>query len=262
MSNTILGIPIIIVLSIVVIDWICEYMDSSLGGGYGTLMTPILLLFGFSLPQIVPAILVSELVSGTWGGYFHHRFNNVSFNLRSPHLKVVICLITTSIVGSIVGVYGMKFIPKYYVKLYIGILVVLIGLSILIFRNKQFKFSWLKIGSLGTIAAFNKGLMGGGYGPLIAGGQLVSGIESKNAVGITTLSEGLVCILGFILYLINFPNLDLRLAPILIISSFIVAPIAAYGVKHIPSMRLKMLMGILTILLGSYTLYNLFMGAK
>ena len=251
-----LGIPIGIVLLIFVIDWVCEYLDSSLGGGYGTLMTPILLLFGFNLLQIVPAILISELVSGLVGGYAHHKFRNVNFSFKSHHSKIALCLIISSIVGSILGVYGMKIIPKYYIKLYIGILVLIIGISILIFRKVNFKFYWFKISSLGTIAAFNKGLMGGGYGPLIAGGQLLSGIESKNAVGITTLSEGIVCILGTILYLFTFKNLDLRLAPILVISSFIIAPLAAFGVKKISSSKLKILMGLLTIILGGFTLFN------
>jgi len=41
----------------------CEYIDSSLGMGYGTTLTPILLLAGFAPVQVVPSILLSEFVT-------------------------------------------------------------------------------------------------------------------------------------------------------------------------------------------------------
>ena len=44
--------------------FLCEYVDSTLGMGYGTTLTPIFLLMGFSPMQIVPSILLSELISG------------------------------------------------------------------------------------------------------------------------------------------------------------------------------------------------------
>jgi len=42
--------------------FICEYVDSTLGMGYGTTLTPVLLLVGFAPMQIVPAILLSEFM--------------------------------------------------------------------------------------------------------------------------------------------------------------------------------------------------------
>ena len=48
-------------LAIILIAFLCEYMDSTLGMGYGTTLTPVFLLMGFGPYEIVPAILVSEL---------------------------------------------------------------------------------------------------------------------------------------------------------------------------------------------------------
>ena len=42
----------------------CELIDSGLGMGYGTILTPTLLLMGFAPEIVVPAILFSELLSG------------------------------------------------------------------------------------------------------------------------------------------------------------------------------------------------------
>lgn len=55
----------------------CEYLDSSLGMGYGTTLTPLLLLLGFEPLAIVPAVLLSELVTGLAAGIMHHRDGNI-----------------------------------------------------------------------------------------------------------------------------------------------------------------------------------------
>ncbi len=70
--------------------------------------------------------------------------------------------------------------PKFYLKLYIGILIALIGIVIIATINREYAFSWKKITILGMIASFNKGISGGGYGPVVVGGQLVSGVNEKN----------------------------------------------------------------------------------
>ncbi|GAI88319.1 unnamed protein product, partial [marine sediment metagenome] len=50
-------------ITLSIIALLCEYVDSTLGMGYGTALTPVLLLFGFTPMQIIPAVLLSELLS-------------------------------------------------------------------------------------------------------------------------------------------------------------------------------------------------------
>ena len=65
-------------IGIVVLAFFAEYIDSTLGMGYGTTLTPLLmLLFGFGPLQIVPAVLFSELVTGLLAGFTHHSMGNV-----------------------------------------------------------------------------------------------------------------------------------------------------------------------------------------
>src|SRR6056297_350792 len=58
------SLPLEIGLFIILIAFAAEYTDSTLGMGYGTSLTPILLLLGFSPLEVVPAVLLSELVTG------------------------------------------------------------------------------------------------------------------------------------------------------------------------------------------------------
>jgi len=268
-----------IIVAIVVLAFLCEYMDSTLGMGYGTTLTPVLLLFGFSPMQIVPAVLLSELVTGLLAGFFHHREGNVNLkpttadifkitNMLSPlgyiekfkktvplHLKVALLLAVCSIVGTIAAVFVAVNIPKFWLKLYIGFLVLAMGIIILICLNKEFGFSWKKITFLGIIASFNKGMSGGGYGPIVTGGQILSGIKGKSAVGITSLAEGLTCLVGVITYILVLKNtLDWKLAPWLIAGAVFSVPLSAKSVKFIGTKKLKLAIAILTIILGTVTI--------
>ena len=68
-------------------------------------------------------------------------------------------------------------IPKSALNTYIGVLVLVMG-AILVSRI-SFTFSWRKILGVGAISAFNKGLSGGGFGPIVTAGQMISGREGK-----------------------------------------------------------------------------------
>ncbi len=235
----------------------CEYVDSSLGMGYGTTLTPVLLLMGFEPLTIVPAVLLSELFTGILAGIFHHNLGNVNLTPGSQHFKIAMVLAICSIMGTLVAVFLAISLSKWALKVYIGILVLLMGLIILLKRNKRYSFSWSKIVGLGTIAAFNKGMSGGGYGPVVTGGQILSGVNGKNAVGITSFAEGLTCLVGVLAYLSLNSTINWSLAPYLLIGAMLSVPFATFTVKKLEAKRLKLAIGVITTLLGIFTLIKL-----
>lgn len=244
---------------IIMFAFLCEYVDSSLGMGYGTTLSPILLIMGYSPLQVVPAILLSELVSGLSAAFFHHKFKNTNFKIGEADLKIALVMAGCSIFGALTAVFIALKLPTFFLKLYIGLLVFIMGLLILVSLNRTFKFSWRKIISLGLVAAFNKGISGGGYGPIVTSGQIVSGVKSKKAIGITSLAEGLTCLVGVITYLL-FTNhtIEWGLAPSLVLGAVLSVPFAAYTVKKFKGKHLKLIVGIATLILGLFTLGKLF----
>jgi uncharacterized membrane protein YfcA len=280
----ILTVSVWVVITIIAVAFLCEYMDSTLGMGYGTTLTPVLLLLGFNPMQVIPAILLSELITGLLAGFVHHREGNVNFRPETTdfskivhqlkalgyvesfrrgiplHLRVALLLAICSIIGTVTAVFVVFNIPKLWLKLYIGCLVLSMGAVMVICLNKEFKFSWNKITSLGLIASFNKGMSGGGYGPVITGGQILSGIEGKNAVGITSLAEGLTCLVGVITYvLLSKRAINWELAPIIIAGAVISVPFSAVSVKKMSSRNLRLAIAIITIVLGSLTIIKTLM---
>jgi len=262
---------------LIILAFFCEYIDSTLGMGYGTTLTPLLLIMGYNPLQVVPVVLISELFSGLLAGFLHHREGNVNLKPKTldlfiisqrvkelghiecfkrgipMHLRVALLLTLCSVLGTVSAVFLAVNLPKFWIKLYIGILVLSMGIVIIICFNKKFKFSWNKIIGLGLVASFNKGISGGGYGPVVTGGQILSGVEGKSAVGITSLAEGLTCAVGIISYiLISQKPLDFKLAPFIIVGALLSIPFSAKSVKKITEKKLKLCIAILTIVLGIF----------
>ncbi len=239
-----------------IVAFISEYLDSGLGMGYGTALTPILILMGNSPLAVIPAILLSQLFTDIAACITHHKLGNVDFKINSVDFKAALLLGIVSSIGVIIAVIIALKIPKWMLTLYIGLLVLAMGILIIITIKKPVRFSWNKIIGLGFLASFNKGISGGGYGPLVMGGQILSGVSPKNAVGITAFAEAITCFVGFMIYLVMGKFIDWRLIGLLCISAIPAVPIAGLTVKFIPADKLKFSAGVLIIILGICTLFK------
>jgi len=226
----ILGVEIFIAL--ILFAFFCELVDSSLGMGYGTTLTPVLMIIGFGPLAIVPCVLLSELITGITAGLAHHKAGNVNFKRGSIHLNIAIVLASCSIVGATLAVFIAINIPTLWLKTYIGLIVLGMGVLILLTINKNYKFSW--------------------------GGQILSGVNGNNAVGITSLAEGLTCVVGVIIFIVSPETINWGLAPSLIIGAILSVPFSTFIVKKLPTKTLKISIGVLTLILGSITLIKVF----
>jgi len=264
-----------IILFLVPIAFICEFIDSTLGMGYGTSLTPLLLLMGYEPLQIIPAVLFSEFISGIMAGILHGRSGNADFDFsndtdnylvqrlgdlgyvpKSRDSKIAFLLVFCSILGTVAAVLVAVNVSSLVLKSFIGTIVLSMGIVILWRKNKKFSFTWKKILGIGLLASFNKGLSGGGYGPLVTGGQILSGTKAKSAVAITSLAEGLTCFVGIIAYYLSKATIDWMLAPYLALGAIASVPFSVKAVKKINEDRITLLIGGLSVFLGLLTLYK------
>lgn len=244
---------------IALIAFSCESIDSSLGMGYGTLLTPILLFMGYQPLEVVPLVLLSEFITGILSAIMHHKKGNVNLKIGSKAFKVALVLAACSIIGTISAAYLALSVSKTIIKGYIAFLLLGIGISTYLSVNKKLSFSWAKIFFLGTIASFNKGLSGGGYGPLVTGGQVLAGLKSKNAVGITSLSEGLTCLIGVLSYfLLNSNHLNWYLGLALISGAALSIPVAVNVVKILNEDSFRKVLSLSILTLGLFTFFKTF----
>jgi len=258
---------------IIVGAFLCELIDSSLGMMYGTILSPVLIIAGLDPLVVVPSILFSQAIGGFVASIRHQQLNNVNFSVKKDimnrlyelgyletfkrsttrDLKVAFVVTSFGIIATVISALIAINIPTVVLKMYIGILVCSIGI-VLLLRSK-FNFTWKKILGIGILSAFNKGISGGGFGPVVTSGQLISGRDSKESIGVTTLSEAPICIAGFLTYLLKNGLSTWDLIFPLTIGASIGAVIGPYITKKFKSeKKIRLSLGILVTFLGIWTL--------
>ena len=177
---------------------------------------------------------------------------------RSPDAKVIFILAICGAIGALVGVFSAINIPQLALEIYIGVMVLAIGILILARRNREGTLSWKRLIGIGLLGSFNKGISGGGYIPLVTGGQLISGREVKSSVGSTIFAVTFACAVSFLGYVLIKGDIYWTLVAAASIGSVIAAPFAAVMVKRIDAKRLKIAIGIATSLFGALTIAKVF----
>ncbi len=243
-----------VLLAVFTAALVCEYIDSSLGMGYGTTLTPLLLLAGFEPLQIVPCVLLSEFVTGLAAGIMHHRDGNVDFLRDSRARSATLLLTVLSTLGAATAVLFAIKVSKFWLTAIIAVIVLSVGVVTLATIRRRLQYRPSHIIALGGLAAFNKGLSGGGYGPLVTAGQVVSGISPKHAVAITSLAESFTCFVGLIAYLLlQHGKIDWTLAAPLTSGALLSVPVATLTVRRLPETVMRGSVGALTCVLGLVT---------
>lgn len=245
-------------LGVFLMALVCEYVDSSLGMGYGTALTPLLLLlFGFAPLEIVPCVLLSEFITGVWAAAMHQRDGNVDL-LRDREARATAVLLSVlSGVGAFTAVMFAVRVPNTVMTVIISIIVLAVGILTLATAGRRLRYRRGHMIALGTVAAFNKGFSGGGYGPLVTAGQVVSGLAPKKAVAVTSLAESMTCFIGLIAYFAAGQRIDWAIAIPLTLGAVFSVPIATLTVKRAPETLFRTGVGLATCILGILALVKL-----
>ncbi len=243
---------------LILITFLTALIDIVFGMGYGLTMTPILVLSGYDMHQIVPALLLSSIAGNILSSLFHHRFGNVDFSFNSRCLKIAVVVGGLGILGSILGASVAVGISNFYLILYVGLLIIGLGFFLLLNRKFKTSFSWKKIISLGLFGSFNKGVSGSGFGPIVTTGALMLGIDERSAVSVQTLSEFFVSLAGFLTFLLSGTLFDWNLTLTLSVGVGLASPLAAFLVKKMETKKLRLAIAFVTIVLGIATILRLF----
>ncbi|MBD3404975.1 MAG: TSUP family transporter [Candidatus Lokiarchaeota archaeon] len=239
--------------------FISKYFDSTLGLGYGTILAPVLIIGGYSVYRVVPAILFSEFVSSAITALLHRLAGTISSDPESKDFKVSAILSTMGMIGAAVGVGIAVSFSELFITIYVAITVIITGS--LVAQKFRWSFNYRKVTIIGFIASLNKSLSGGGYGAVVAGGQILSGRESRKAVASTATAEAVTTGTSYALYVLlerTELNLDLflQLEIPLLIGAILSAPFAAYFVSAVKPDRLIPTVGTAAVLLGIYTIFD------
>ncbi len=269
------------IILIAVLAFLAELLDSSLGMMYGTILSPLLIIMGYDPFVVVPSILLSQAGGGLVASIFHHKYSNADFKPKivnfkkikskikeiglmesfkrgfSKDFKIAFVISTLGVIATILAVLLAVNLPKSFIKIYIGILVLIMGVILL--SRVKFRFTWRRMIGVGLISSFNKGLSGGGFGPIVTSGQIIAGNNPKGAIAATTLAEAPICLVGFLTYMLTkgFSSWYFLLA--LSVGAIIAAPLGALLTSKMNERKLRPVLGILALVLGIWTLTKVFL---
>lgn len=244
-------------LFLIVPSFLTAVVDIVFGMGFGLTMTPVLLLMGYAPHEIVPALLFSSMIGNMFSPLFHHRLKNVDFSLCSQHFNMSMLIGMLGVIGSFVGASVSIGISNFYLGLYIGLLIVSLGLFLLVNGKLRARFSWLRLTFLGLFGSFNKGISGSGFGPIITTGMIIMNVNEKAAVSIQTFSELFVSAAGFLTFMLAGSQISLDLLLPLSLGVAFSTPLAAFVVHKFDSKKLRTTIGLVTVVLGVLTLLSL-----
>jgi len=244
--------------AIFIVTIIMEWIDSGIGMGYGTVLSPLLISIGFPALQVVPAILISQALGGITASYIHHKMGNADLNFfkKTEDSKAVLLITTLGVVAAIGATFLASHINKTALNVYIALLVAVMG--ILLLSGFHFKYSYGKMYIVGITSAFNKALSGGGYGPVVTGGQILLGKDHKRSISCTTAAEPLICLVSFVTYLILNGLSNITLIVTLVSGAFVGALFGPHLTHKVDKKKMVKIIAVLLVVLAILCMLSTF----
>ena len=254
-----------IVWSVVLLAAFFEFMDASAGMGFGTALTPLLLVLGFDPKQIVPVVMIQQAAAGLVGAFLHREFENVEWKFKpmSATIKLALIIVISGVIFNvlaIVGIYKVFQVDKIWIKLYVAILLLMMGGVSLFQTKKDRPYKPSKMVLWASLAGFNKGVGGGGYGPVVTIGGLLAGVPVKSMLAVTAISEGsvsLVALIVWICMLASGVTIDYLLLPSFMLATMFSAVAAPYMTRVFPEKAWKIVVPAYCLCLTAYAFWKI-----
>ncbi len=261
-----------IIWSVVFVAMAFEFMDATAGMGFGTAITPLLLVMGFDPKQIVPVVMIQQGVAGLIGTFLHKEYGNVEWKFK-PMSETVKLWFYIAIPGmlavmiSVTSVYAIFKLAKVWINLYVCALLLGMGLISLYqgVASKDRKYRPKMMIGFATLAGFNKGIGGGGYGPVVTIGGLMSGVPAKSMMAVTALCEGTVSTFSIIVWLAMLTGgvvIDYLLLPSMMIATILSAVVAPWATRVFPERVWQYVVPAYSLILAFYATYKNFPAIK
>jgi uncharacterized membrane protein YfcA len=244
-------------VSMVLVGFAAQFIDGTLGMGYGVSSTSLLVAVGLAPAIASASVHTAEIVTTLVSGIAHHQLGNVKREL-------VLYLAIPGVIGGAAGAYFLSSIPGKTIKPWVAGLLLGMGCLILYrFLTRKRRsvasrpLSRPKMFILGLVAAFLDAVGGGGWGPVATPSLILAENDQPNeVVGSVNLVEFFVTTAEAITFALTIGLEAFRwdIVVTLLVGGVIAAPIAAWVCKKLPHRMMGILIGVLLILLNLRTL--------
>ena len=236
----------------VVVGFIAQAVDGSLGMAYGVTATTFLLGTGASPAVASASVHIAEIFTTGFSGISHARLGNINKNL-------FLRLLVPGIIGAVTGAIVVTQIDGAILKPFVSAYLLLMGIYILskaIQHIKQRNNLPKHVGKLALFGGFVDSAGGGGWGPVVTTTLLGSGNDPRTTIGSVNFAEFFLTLasaasFAFLVGAGTWPTVAG-----LVIGGLFAAPFAALLVRKIHARVLLILVGLLISALSFYNLYT------
>jgi siroheme synthase-like protein len=233
--------------------FLAQFVDGSMGLGYGTISTTFLLAYGVSPAIVSSRVHSARVFSSGVSGYSHHRFGNINKKLFRT---IVIPGVIGAILGATLAYFGKEYsnyvrIPLSFYTIYLGYYIVRKA-----FTRRKAGDKVRSAGWLASIGGFMDAFAGGGWGTLVTSTLISKRKNPRYVIGSVCLAEFFVVLASSITFFILLRSIPLIDIAGLIAGGVIAAPIAARLAGKLPARTMFIAVGALVILTSCTTLWK------
>lgn len=246
----------------IVVGFLAQMIDSSLGMAYGVSSSTFLIATGVPPKLVSSTIVVSQIVNNAVSALSHLRLGNID-------KKLFWSLVIPGVIGAFIGASLLTQFDGTKIKPFISMY--LLGMGIYIIRKafkkktvpplKHSKKRFQGERFVALTGGFVTSMTGGGWGPIVTSTLIGIGKDPRKAIGSVNSAKYFVILVASIVFLLKIDNLLDMFVNIfgLVIGGVIAAPLGAYITKYIPIKPAIVLVGSIIIALSTYSLYTIFL---
>ena len=239
---------------IIIIGFVAQIIDGSLGMAYGVTANSFLLTLGYSPAIASASVHAAEIVTTLVSGISHWKFGNID-------KRIVWGLLLPGVIGGAVGAYALVSFDGNKIKPFIAIYLLIMGIRILFkafsptpAHDKQPKTSLLFI--LGLTGGACDAIGGGGWGPVVTTTLISTGHSPNKTIGSVNFSEFFVTLAESVVFILTIGLTNWKAILGLLIGGVIAAPFGALLTKKISTKTIMIIVGSLIVFLQLRTLYS------
>lgn len=240
----------------ILVGFIAQLIDGSLGMAYGVSSNSFLLSLGLSPATASASVHMSEVFTNLASGISHWKFGNIDKRMISR-------LLIPGVIGGGLGAYILTSLDSSLLKPFISAYLLLMGLRILYkafqpVPEQHREPSTALLTSLGLIGGTLDAIGGGGWGPVVTTTLISTGHSPRKTIGSVNFSEFFVSLTESVVFLLTIGLTHWQTVLGLLIGGIIAAPLGARLTHRLPAKTIMILVGALIILLQIRTFYLLY----
>lgn len=249
--------PLIVVFAIV--GGIAQFVDGSLGMGFGVTSATLLTLLGYSAVAASAGTHAAKMGTTLVSGLAHWRQGNVEW-------RVLLALAVPGTIGAFTGAVILTNISMDGARIWMAVILLVLGISIVMrfaFGKAlipQMKVRTRHLWPIGVFGGFVDATGGGGWGPVATPSLMtVTRHEPKKVVGTVNAAEFAVAVAASMGFLVGAKESQVPWGAVagLIVGGLIVAPFAARFAGRAPTHSLGTLVGGMVIISNLAVIFKL-----